>query len=182
MSEPSRHGSRTHKAVFLDRDGVINQTFFRKGAYRAPQDMSEFTYVDGVQSTLEALRDRGYVLVVCTNQPDVARGWQRQEQVIEFHDKIAAELPVSRIYACFHDDIEDCLCRKPKAGMLIQGSEEFDIDLAQSWMVGDRWKDIEAGKAAGCRTVYLRHDYDTEPSHDPDYEIRTLPELLSIIR
>jgi D-glycero-D-manno-heptose 1,7-bisphosphate phosphatase len=169
------------KAVFLDRDGVINLTVFRKGAHRAPQDMSEFGYVEGVKATLEALKARGYVLLVCTNQPDVARGWQDLQRVLEIHAQIELDLPVSRIYACFHDDANDCACRKPKPGMLVQGSEEFAIDLTQSWMIGDRWKDIEAGKAAGCRTVYLRHDHDAEPSHEPDYEIQRLEQLLEII-
>jgi D-glycero-D-manno-heptose 1,7-bisphosphate phosphatase len=169
------------KAVFLDRDGVINRMYLRKGAYRSPETMSEWEYLKGVLPTLEALRDRGYLLLVCTNQPDVARGWITREQVQEFHDRIEAELPVTRIYACFHDDTAACVCRKPKAGLLLQGSEEFEVDLARSWMVGDRWKDIEAGRTAGCRTVYLRHDYDQAPGCGADFEIRALPELLDII-
>jgi D-glycero-D-manno-heptose 1,7-bisphosphate phosphatase len=169
------------KAVFLDRDGVINVTVFRQGAERAPQDMSEFAYVEGVQSTLTALHDRGYVLLVCTNQPDVARGWQSRDQVVEFHARIQRELPVSGIYACFHDDAQDCECRKPKPGLIHQGGRQFNIDYARSFMIGDRWKDIEAGRAAGCRTVYVRHPRDTADAHDPDYEIRALPELLAII-
>lgn len=169
------------KAVFLDRDGVINRTYFRKGAQRAPQDLSELAYLEGVEETLRTLHARGYLLVVCTNQPDVSRGWQRMDQVVEIHQRIEADLPIARIYACFHDDAVACGCRKPKAGMLLQGSRELGIELSCSWMVGDRWKDIEAGRAAGCRTIYLRHDYDAEPSHDPDYEIRSIPELLTII-
>ncbi len=170
------------KAVFLDRDGVINLTVFRKGAERAPQDMSEFAYVEGVHATLAALQARGYVLLVCTNQPDVARGWQDRDQVLAFHAKIERELPVSRVYACFHDDVDACACRKPKPGLLVQGSDEFGLDLQQSWMIGDRSKDIEAGKAAGCRTIYLRHDHDTAQSGSPDYEITKLEQLLEIIR
>ena len=170
------------KAVFLDRDGVINRMYFRKGAYRSPQEPSEWAYLEGVQTTLERLRDRGYLLLVCTNQPDVARGWLPREVVEGFHQRLQTDLPVTRVYACFHDDVAACECRKPKPGMLIQGSQEFDVDLALSWMVGDRWKDIEAGRAAGCRTVYLRHDYDSEPNGNADYEIRALPELLGIIR
>jgi D-glycero-D-manno-heptose 1,7-bisphosphate phosphatase len=174
--------SQLARAVFLDRDGVINLTVFRKGMHRAPQDMSEFAYIEGVQSTLAALKARGYLLLVCTNQPDVARGWQDRDQVLAFHEKIERELPVSRVYACFHDDDHDCLCRKPKPGMLVQGSEDFGVDLKQSWMIGDRWKDIEAGRAAGCRTIYLRHDHDTAQSGNPDHEVRKLEELLEIIR
>jgi len=169
------------KAVFFDRDGVINLTVFRKGAHRAPADLTEFAYVEGAKATLEALKARGYVLLVCTNQPDVSRGWQDKARVIEFHEKIERELPVSRVYACYHDEQHECVCRKPKPGMLVQGSEEFAIDLAQSWMIGDRWKDIDAGKAAGCRTVYLRHPHDSEPAHEPDHEIQRLEQLLDII-
>jgi D-glycero-D-manno-heptose 1,7-bisphosphate phosphatase len=170
------------KAVFFDRDGVINTTVFRKGAHRAPQDMTEFAYVEGVKPTLDALHARGFVLLVCTNQPDVARGWQDRDMVLAFHRKIELDLPVARIYACFHDDTDDCSCRKPKPGLLLQGSDEFDLDLSQSWMIGDRWKDIEAGRAAGCRTVYMRHEHDVQPSHEPDYEIRRLEQLLDIIQ
>jgi D-glycero-D-manno-heptose 1,7-bisphosphate phosphatase len=170
------------KAVFLDRDGIINVPILRNGVVSAPQDFSQFAFMAGAHDTLRELRARGYLLLVCTNQPDVARGWQRREQVDDFHAHIERELPVSRIYACFHDNSHECVCRKPKPGMLIQGSQDFGIDLKQSWMVGDRWKDIEAGRAAGCRTVYLRHDYDSESAHDPDHEIRQLSELLALIQ
>jgi len=169
------------KAVFFDRDGVINQTVFRKGAHRAPADLSEFAYVEGVLETLPVLHARGYQLLVCTNQPDVARGWQPLERVLEFHRKIVADLPVARVYACFHDDAQDCACRKPKPGLLLQGRDELEIDLARSFMIGDRWKDIEAGRAAGCRTVYLRHPHDSEDPHAPDFEITRIAQLLDII-
>ena len=125
-------------------------------------------------------RERGYLLVVCTNQPDVSRGWQTREQVDEFHALIQRELPVARIYACFHDNAAACACRKPKPGMLQDASRELGIELERSFMVGDRASDIEAGRAAGCRTIYLRQDSDA--SSGADHEIGTLRELLEIIR
>src|SRR5688572_17054354 len=121
----------TAKAVFLDRDGVINKPIVRNGSPFAPKDMSEFQLMDDVHRTLTTLRDRGYVLLACTNQPDVARGWQALEQVEEFHRYILAELPISRIYACYHDNHHACECRKPKPGMLLQGSREYDVDLSR---------------------------------------------------
>lgn len=172
-------GSPT-RAVFLDRDGVINRTVMRRGAARAPQDLSEWAWIDGVHETLRELQARGYVLLVCTNQPDVIRGWQTREQVEQFHDLIVRELPVSRIYACFHDDSAACACRKPKPGMILQGGREFGIELASSFMVGDRTSDVEAGRAAGCRTIYLRSDAEALAS-GADHEIRALRELLAII-
>jgi D-glycero-D-manno-heptose 1,7-bisphosphate phosphatase len=169
------------RAVFLDRDGVINHTVLRRGAARAPQDLSEWVWIDGVHETLATLRARGYLLFVCTNQPDVSRGWQTREQVDVFHALVARELPIARIYACFHDNEADCACRKPRAGMLLEAHAEFSVDLAHSFMVGDRASDIEAGRSAGCRTVHLRHDDDRSPATGADHEIRALAELLAII-
>jgi len=169
------------KAVFLDRDGVINQTVFRRGAQRAPQDLSEWAWIDGVHDTLRALSARGYALIVCTNQPDVVRGWQTRDRVDAFHALIERELPVSRIYACFHDTADACACRKPKPGMLLRAAEELSVELARSWMIGDRASDIEAGRAAGCQTVLMRGPTQSEQA-SADHEIRALPELLAIIR
>jgi D-glycero-D-manno-heptose 1,7-bisphosphate phosphatase len=168
------------KAVFLDRDGVLNHTVFRRGAQRAPQDLSEWRWIDGVHETLNALRERGYALFVCTNQPDVSRGWQTREQVEEFHRLIERDLPVTRIYACFHDNAADCACRKPKPGMLLQASLDFGIELSRSFMVGDRASDIEAGRAAGCSTIHFRHADDLTPAA-ADHEIRELRQLLALI-
>lgn len=173
--------SGIQRAVFLDRDGVINRTVWRRGAERAPQDLSEWVWMDGVHETLQALHARGYLLIVCTNQPDVVRGWQSREQVEEFHRLIERELPVTRVYACFHDNAAACECRKPKPGMLREAGAAFAIDFARSFMVGDRDSDIAAGRAAGCTTVYLRHAADGDGGA-ADHEIRALAELLDIIR
>lgn len=168
-------------AVFLDRDGVINRTVFRRGAQRAPQDLTEWAWMDGVHATLSELDGRGYLLVVVTNQPDVSRGWQTRAQVDAFHALIERELPVARVYACFHDDAHDCECRKPKPGMLQAAAVDFGIAVERSFMVGDRPGDIEAGRAAGCRTVHLRHPGAPAVAPAADHEICGLRELLSII-
>jgi D-glycero-D-manno-heptose 1,7-bisphosphate phosphatase len=168
------------KAVFLDRDGVINRAIVRDRKPFPPQDLSEFVWMDGIHETLRALHARGYVLVVFTNQPDIARGTQTQQQLDQFHARILNELPIARIYACVHDDADQCDCRKPKPGMLMSASSDFDLDLSRSWVVGDRWRDIEAGRAAGCRTVLIQHGYD-ERAAIPDHTIRRIPELLDII-
>ena len=152
----------------------------RRGAARAPQDFSEFAWVDGVHAALATLHQRGYVLLVCTNQPDVSRGWQTRDQVEAFHRHIVAELPIARVYACFHDASDACECRKPKPGMLLAGGQEFAVDFARSYMVGDRSSDIEAGRAAGCRTIFLRHLDDAALVPSADHEIRSLAELVQI--
>ena len=134
-----------------------------------------------LHQTLERLHTRGFVLCVCTNQPDVSRGWQSRSQVDEFHALILRELPVTQVYACFHDNAHDCDCRKPKPGMLLAAALAHDIDCARSFMVGDRPGDIEAGRAAGCTTIYLRHPGKPAVS-DADHEISALSQLLPLIR
>jgi len=169
------------KAVFLDRDGVINRTVLRGGEQRPPQDLGEWAWMDGVHATLRELSARGYLLLVCTNQPDVARGAQTREQVEAFHALIAQELPVQRVYVCYHDNHHACVCRKPEPGMLLQAQRDFGVELSESWMVGDRATDIAAGRAAGCRTVFMRTLPDA-PSGAADHEIATLAALLDIVR
>jgi D-glycero-D-manno-heptose 1,7-bisphosphate phosphatase len=142
--------------------------------------MREWAWVEGIHETMRELSARGYVLVVCTNQPDVTRGWQTREQVDAFHALIERELPVARIYACFHDNAAACDCRKPRPGMLLQAARELGIGLGSSWMVGDRSTDIEAGRAAGCRTVLLRNA-SAEDEAQAEHEICALRELLGII-
>ncbi|MEY4578284.1 MAG: hypothetical protein RL701_2987 [Pseudomonadota bacterium] len=170
------------RAVFLDRDGVINQTVHRRGKARAPQDFSEFAWVEGLQSALAALHARGFLLLVCTNQPDVARGWQTREQVEAFHRHITSELPIARVYACFHDDADGCECRKPRPGMLLAGARDFAVDLASSYMVGDRASDVAAGRAAGCQTIYLRHAAAGAIAPAADLELTHLQQLAASVR
>jgi len=113
----------------------------------------------GVREALERLRQKGFLNLVVTNQPDVARGKARKEIIKAMHAKLASELAIDGFYTCWHDDNDSCDCRKPKPGLLLKAAEEHDIDLKSSFLVGDRWKDIEAGIAAKCRTVFLDYGY-----------------------
>jgi len=169
-------------AVFFDRDGVINRPVVRDGTPHPPEDASQFDWMEGVHGTLEILRNRGYLLFVITNQPDVARGTQSRAFVESLHQRVRAELPITAIYTCFHDDVDGCSCRKPKAGLIYQARGDYSIDLSSSWVVGDRWRDIEAGRTAGCRTIYVRHGYRETPAHGYDQEIDRLSQLLTWIR
>jgi D-glycero-D-manno-heptose 1,7-bisphosphate phosphatase len=169
------------KAVFLDRDGVINRPVVRQGKPYPPRSLAEFQWMEGVFETLTELSARGYLLLVITNQPDVARGQTSRQTVEAIHRKLQDELPIARIYCCFHDDADGCTCRKPKPGMIFQARDEYGIDLPASWVVGDRFRDIEAGQAAGCRTVYVRHGYDEPPARGHDHEAVRLNELLAWI-
>lgn len=142
-------------AVFLDRDGVLNRAVDRDGVSSPPTSLDDFELMPGVRDAVDQLKGAGYVLVVVTNQPDIARGTQDVAVVDAMNAVIQRELDVDAILVCPHDDVDDCECRKPKPGMLLEATERFDIDLESSFMVGDRWRDVAAGRAAGCRTVQV---------------------------
>ena len=147
-------------AVFLDRDGVLNRTTVRDGTPYPPMSVTEVEILPGVADALSRLADAGLPMFVVTNQPDVARGAQSRETVEQINSYIARELPMlTAFYVCYHDNKDNCSCRKPGPGMLVQAAAEHGIDLAQSFMVGDRWSDIVAGAAVGCKTFLLDVPY-----------------------
>src|SRR5438477_3735525 len=133
------------RAVFLDRDGVLNRSVVRDGRPYAPISLEEFELLPGVREAVTELRNAGFILVVVTNQPDLARGRIGPEVTEAIHQQLRALLPVHDIKMCGHLDEERCLCRKPKPGMLLEAAQAWSIDLEQSFMVGDRWRDVSAG-------------------------------------
>lgn len=154
------------RAVFLDRDGVINRALARDDRPSAPASLAEIDLLPGVPSALRELRQAGYLLIVVTNQPDVARGRASREAVEAIHAWLRSSLPLDDIRACYHDDGDRCACRKPAPGMLYAAAVERDIRLADSYIVGDRWRDIAAGRRAGCTTLLVagpREATDVEP-------------------
>lgn len=165
------------RAVFLDRDGVLNRALLRKGLPHPPDTVAELEILDGVPEALDRLRAAGYRLIVVTNQPDLARGTQSRENLEAIHAALRKRLAVDEIRVCPHDDADGCGCRKPRPGMLSEAAAEQGIDLAGSWMVGDRWRDIDAGHAAGCRTILIDYRYpERAPSRAPDYVCHSLEE------
>lgn len=153
-------------AVFLDRDGVLNEAVIRDGKPYPPADAAAVKIVAGAREALDALHDAGYLLVVVTNQPDVARGTQTRAEVDAIHDRMRAELGFDAVYACCHDG-DVCNCRKPKPGLLLDAAGDLGIDLSRSFMIGDRWRDVDAGARAGCRTVFLDFGYRERGPTDP---------------
>jgi len=147
------------KAVFLDRDGVLVVPDFRDGRSFAPTSLDEYRLYPEARDCLDRLRIAGFRLIVVTNQPDVGAGRIELSVVQERHRRLAAALPVDAIMTCFHTKQARCDCRKPAPGMILAAAQEFGIDLARSFMIGDRGSDIEAGVAAGCRTVFIDLGY-----------------------
>ena len=164
------------KAIFLDRDGVINQTIFRMGKPRAPYTLEEFSFIPGVQEAVAQLKHAGFLLIVATNQPDVSRGWVSLEQVNAVNDFVVQELKVDELKACFHTEIDNCACRKPRPGMLLEAAKEWDIRLQESFMVGDRYSDVDAGQRAGCRSILVGPGDENTQKLIPEFTCRDLLE------
>jgi D-glycero-D-manno-heptose 1,7-bisphosphate phosphatase len=158
------------RAVFLDRDGVLNRAVVRDGKPYPPANAAEVEILPGVAEALKQLKEAGFVLIVVSNQPDVARGTASRRDVERINAYLAERLPIDRFIMCYHDSGEGCDCRKPRPGMLLAGAREFDVDLGASFMVGDRWRDVEAGIAAGCKTVFIDYGYDEK--RPEGYEFR----------
>jgi D-glycero-D-manno-heptose 1,7-bisphosphate phosphatase len=160
--------SGARAAVFLDRDGVINRSLVRGNVTHPPSTPEEFEFLPGVAEACQRLHEAGFPLVVVTNQPDVARGATSRSAVEELNDLVRAVLPVLDVLCCFHDDADDCECRKPKPGMLHEASKKWNLDLSRSFLVGDRWSDIVAGQSAGCRAVLIDTPFSRAERCNPD--------------
>ena len=156
-------------AVFLDRDGVLNRVFERDGVTHPPASPQEFELLPGVGEAAARLAEAGFPLVVITNQPDVARGSQTRAGVEALNDLVRSALPVLGVLTCYHDNADGCACRKPKPGLLLEAARRWGLDLGRSFMVGDRWSDVAAGRAAGCRTVLVETPYSGRHRCAPDH-------------
>jgi D-glycero-D-manno-heptose 1,7-bisphosphate phosphatase len=164
-------------AVFLDRDGVLNRAAVRDGKPFSPSGIQELDLLPQVASSLLDLKAHGFALIVITNQPDVARGQQPRAAVEAIHQELASTLPIDDIFVCYHDDADDCACRKPLPGLLLEAQRKHNIDLSRSFFVGDRWRDIDAGHAAGCKTVLIDYGYsERAPAQPPEATVRSLRE------
>lgn len=170
-------------AVFLDRDGVLTRSFVRAGRPYAPRSLHEFTILPGTEDVLVALRRAGFLLIVVTNQPDVGRGLVPREAAEEMHRRLRVGLPIDDIFSCYClEEDEACECYKPRPGMLLSAASKWSIDLSRSFIVGDRWRDIGAGKAAGCKTVFLDRGYSADRTPEaPDATVRSLEEARDYI-
>jgi D-glycero-D-manno-heptose 1,7-bisphosphate phosphatase len=170
------------RAVFIDRDGVINRGVVIDGRPHPPPSLDQLELLPGVPEALDTLRRAGFLRIVVTNQPDVATGKQRREVVEAMHQALRARLPLDDIYACYHTDAHQCDCRKPRPGMLLEAARAWSVDLPGSFMVGDRWRDVEAGKRAGCRTLWVNaEDYSEPAPQSPHWVVRSLLEASEII-
>jgi D-glycero-D-manno-heptose 1,7-bisphosphate phosphatase len=170
-------------AIFLDRDGTLNAPVICEGRPYPPASLAEFQLLPGVEQGCARLQAAGYVLVVATNQPDVGRGTQTQAAVETIHAHLRQLIPeIARIEVCYdpgHGEVSRR--RKPAPGMLLDAAAALGLDLEHSWMIGDRWRDIDCGRRAGVRTVFIDLDYREALSAAPDYTAKSFAEAAAII-
>ena len=171
----------TRKAVFLDRDGVINRAIVVDGRPYAPRRPADFRLMPGARANLVRLRRAGFRIVVVTNQPDVAKKLIDPEDLERMNKRVIEELAVDAVRVCMHAQDAGCSCRKPRPGMLLEAASELGIDLRRSYMVGDRWSDVEAGHAAGCYTLKIERGYVNERPVHPDAVVPTLSQAVKHI-
>jgi D-glycero-D-manno-heptose 1,7-bisphosphate phosphatase len=164
-------------AVFLDRDGVLNESIVRDGKPSAPTNVTEFEIYPEAQHALNRLKQAGYVLVVVTNQPEVGRGTLAPAVLEAMHRKLKSALPIDRIEVCCDDGVlTDSAYRKPKPGMILRAAAALTIDLGASYVVGDRWRDIDAGVRAGCRTILIDRGWNEALGFSPDFVCANISE------
>jgi D-glycero-D-manno-heptose 1,7-bisphosphate phosphatase len=169
------------KAVFLDRDGVINAPVVRDGRPYPPASLEDLRIYPDAARSCTLLKEAGFTLVVATNQPDVGRGTQQREVVEQMHARILAELPIDLVEVCYDPDAEASECYKPAPGMLLKAARQLELDLSQSYMIGDRWRDVDCGHAAGCKTIFIDRGYREELRRQPHFRAHSLWEAVEIV-
>ena len=170
-----------NKAIFLDRDGVINEVVFHESDKpSSPWTFSEFKLLPGIKEPLEEFKKMGFLLFIISNQPDISRGFIEKGITEKISKIIYDNFPIKEILICPHDDHHYCNCRKPKPGMIFELSKKYDIDIKKSFLIGDNWKDTEAGQKAGCKTIIINTKYNK--TIDADYRTENLSTAVKLIK
>lgn len=170
------------RAVFLDRDGVLNRSTVREGKPYAPRQAKDFHLFEDTEPSLRALQGLGFKLIVVTNQPDIGNGLAQRSEVEAMHERLEATGLIDDIFLCMHRQDEGCDCRKPKPGMLLEAAAKHGITLSESYMIGDRKGDVEAGKRCGVKTIFIDRGYrEGEQADDADWRVTSLSDAVDII-
>jgi D-glycero-D-manno-heptose 1,7-bisphosphate phosphatase len=165
------------RAIFLDRDGVLINAKFGSNLPNSARTIAEVVLLPQVEEALDLLQLKGYLCLVFTNQPDIARGIADEDEIAKIHKFLLERLNLNKIFMCPHDEADECLCRKPKPGMILAAASEFNINLKESYVVGDRWRDIEAGQACNCKCFFIDYQY---PERQPIGEFTRVKSLLEV--
>ena len=169
------------KAVFLDRDGVINKTIIEGGLPSSPNSLDELKILPSVKQSILRLKKLNFICLLVTNQPNVTRGKIDKSTVIKMNNFLKKKIQLDDIFVCYHDDKDNCNCRKPKPGLLLQAGKKWNVDFKKSFMIGDRWRDIQAGEKVGCKTIFLDYKYNEKKPKKPDFVSDSLLNAAHII-
>jgi len=165
---------RNRMAVFLDRDGTLNKAYIEDGLPISPSSLNKFKIIKGVKKSINRLKKLNFLCILITNQPDVFRGKIAKKTVVKMNSYIKKKIKLDDIFVCYHDNEHNCSCRKPKPGLLLKASKKWKIDLKKSFMIGDRWKDILAGKKVGCKTIFINNNYKNDKKVKADFTFKSL--------
>jgi len=165
---------RNRKAIFLDRDGTLNKAYIENGLPISPSSFNKFKIIKGVKKSINRLKKLNFLCILITNQPDVFRGKISKKTVVEMNSYIKKKIKLDDMFVCYHDNEHNCSCRKPKPGLLVKASKKWKIDLNKSFMIGDRWKDILAGKKVGCKTIFINNNYKNDKKVKADFTFKSL--------
>ncbi len=173
---------KINKAVFLDRDGVINHVVNHKEINKpsSPWQIAEFKLIDGIKNPLDELKKMGFFLFVISNQPDIARGRIKKGTTEKINKIILEKFPIKEIIVCPHDDSDNCNCRKPKPGMITKLSKKWNVDLKKSYLIGDSWKDTEAAENAGIKSIIINKTYNQDVN--AGYRVKDLKAAVELIK
>ena len=169
------------RAVFLDRDGVVNLAYTRSGKSYPPKDLSQLIILPNVEESVKNLTKFGFVVVVVTNQPDISNGNSSYEILNAVHKEISSRTGIENFYVCPHIDSDNCTCRKPKPGLILKAAKDLNLDLRKSYMVGDRWRDVGAGQSAGCKNFFIDYNYCEKRPVEPFITVSSLLQATEII-
>ena len=165
---------RNRKAIFLDRDGTLNKAYIENGLPISPSSLNKFKIIKGVKKSINKLKKLNFLCILITNQPDVFRGKISKKTVVKMNSYIKKKIKLDDMFVCYHDNEHNCSCRKPKPGLLVKASKKWKIDLNKSFMIGDRWKDILAGKKVGCKTIFINNNYKNDKKVKADFTFKSL--------
>ncbi len=170
------------KCVFLDRDGVINSSNIINGKPFAPKKYLDFKILNGVKESIKIIKSLGFKISIFTNQPDVKKNKNMKFEVEKMHNFLLLNFDIDHIDVCYHSDEDNCLCRKPKPGMLERSAKKLKVDLKKSYVVGDRWSDILCGQIVGCKCFFINNNYKERQPCPPYVEIKSLKEFSEILQ
>lgn len=154
------------KAVFIERDGVLNEVKTGPKHQITPLTLDEFKVKKEAEPALKKLKAAGFVLIVTSNQPGLSRGYQSRRELDRMHDIVKRCFPLDDLLVCPHDESDHCPCRKPRPGLLIEAAFKWHLNLDHSFVISDKWQDAEAARTAGCTSLLVQSPWVGNVHHD----------------